>query len=124
MLLSVPFTKKDIREVVFSMQDLKSPGPDGVPSAFFRKFWSETQLKVCDAVRGFFNGDRMLAKTSNTFIALIPKVLRPDSVSNFRPIRLCKTLYKVISKCLMMRMKNIMRDIIKEFQNALCWEDY
>lgn len=60
----------------------------------------------------------MLAETNKTFIALIPKVTRPESASKFRPIGLCNTMYKIISRCLVQRMKEIMGSIIGEFQNA------
>jgi hypothetical protein len=41
-----------------------------------------------------------------TFFALIPKVSKPNSFHDFRPISLCNFVYKVISKIIASRMKD------------------
>ena len=42
----------------------------------------------------------------------------PNSVDRFRPISLCNTSYKIITKILATRMKNIMKHIISESQEG------
>ena len=36
-LLEAPFIEKEIREVIFEMGCLKSPGPDGMTGEFYKK---------------------------------------------------------------------------------------
>ena len=43
---------------------------------------------------------------------------RPESVGSFRPISLCNTTYKIISKTLVGRLKIILGDLVGDFQNA------
>lgn len=42
---------------------------------------------------------------NSTFIALIPKSDFPSSFDDFRPIALCRCLYKIHSKIIAMRLK-------------------
>jgi hypothetical protein len=55
---------------------------------------------------------------NSTFIALIPKIKNPTSVTEFRPISLCNVIYKIISKILANRLKRILPQIISPNQSA------
>jgi hypothetical protein len=51
-----------------------------------------------------------------TFIALIPKVNKPQCFRDFRPISLCNLCYKIISKVIANRIKPILSRSISEEQ--------
>ncbi|CAL2267139.1 unnamed protein product [Prunus armeniaca] len=56
------------------------------------------------------------ADINETLIALVPKVERPVSMTQLRPISLCNTLYKVISKILVARLRPCMASLVSPNQ--------
>uniref|UniRef100_A0A2N9G3W3 CCHC-type domain-containing protein n=1 Tax=Fagus sylvatica TaxID=28930 RepID=A0A2N9G3W3_FAGSY len=73
----------------------KAPGPDGLHPGFFQKCWSTVGDSVVKEVRQIFSTGRMPEYLNRTLIALIPKCLGPETLSQFRPISLCNTVYKI-----------------------------
>ncbi|KAF7128180.1 hypothetical protein RHSIM_Rhsim11G0009900 [Rhododendron simsii] len=107
---------EEIRVAVFQLGALKAPGPDGYPGLFFQKFWNEIREDTCLA--GFFQGGFLLKKLNHTNIVLIPKVLHPESLSQFRPISLCNFSVKIISKVLANHLKKFLNGILSPYQLA------
>ncbi|PKU86836.1 integrator complex subunit 11 [Dendrobium catenatum] len=57
-------------------------------------------------------------KWKETVVVLLPKVNNPDQPSKFRPISLCQTIYKIVAKVLVNRVKGILSGLISEEQAA------
>jgi hypothetical protein len=93
-----PFIAEEVRTALFQMAPLKAPGPDGFNAGFFQKHWDIVEPEVCKAVLYSLNNATLDSVLNSTFIALIPKMSSPTSVTEFRPISLCNALYKIISK--------------------------
>ena len=55
---------------------------------------------------------------NQTLIALIPKQLGPETISQFRPISLCNTVYKIVSKILVNRIRPLLPKLISPMQAA------
>ena len=51
-------------------------------------------------------------------IVLIPKVKNPRNITQYRPISLCNVIYKLCSKVLANRLREILDEIIAEEQSA------
>ena len=64
------------------------------------------------AVLDFLNNGNMLPEINHTNIVLIPKIRNPVKMSDFRPISLCNVIYKIISKVLANRLKQVLPQII------------
>jgi len=97
--------KSELEEVLHSFQKDKSPGPDGWPVEFYLgllELLGEDLLKVVEESRraGLIHGP-----INSMFIALIPKVDKPSTFDDFKPISLCNCLYKIISKVIARRLK-------------------
>ena len=55
---------------------------------------------------------------NTTFICLIPKIKNLKKVSDFRPIRLCNVIYKLIAKVVVNRLKKFSAHTIPDLQSA------
>ena len=72
---------------------------------------------VC-AVKEFFRTGIMPARVNDTCIVLIPKIPHPEHLKDFRPISLCNVIYKVVSKCIVNRLRPLLQDLIAPNQSA------
>ena len=55
---------------------------------------------------------------NETLITLIPKHLEADCLASFRPISLCNTVYKVVTKIIVRRLRPFLPKLISPFQTA------
>ena len=69
-------------------------------------------------VLGVLNEGPMPVGWNDTIIVLIPKTSSPQTLKDLQPISLCNFLYKLISKVLANRLKNILPDIIFASQSV------
>ena len=111
-------TEEEIRDAVFAIGEDRVPGPDGFIGAFYQQFWNDIKDSVIQEVKQFFRTGVMPTATNHTNICLIPKITRPQSMSDFRPIALCNVSYKIILKILVGRLKIHLSSIITENQAA------
>jgi hypothetical protein len=112
------FSAVEVRKALDSIGDLKAPGPDGTLSLFYKKFWDIVGEQVTSEVLGVLNGGPFPQGWNETTIVLIPKVSTPLSIKDLRPISLCNVLYKLVSKVLANRLKNILPEVISSTQSA------
>ncbi|KAK3193573.1 hypothetical protein Dsin_024883 [Dipteronia sinensis] len=66
----------------------------------------------------FHSNSEIVREVNNTFITLVPKCVKPETMSDFRPKSLVGSIYKVLAKVLANRVKKVMNSIINEFQMA------
>ena len=111
----------EIKASLFEMAPYKAAGIDGLHIGFYRSMWSIVGRSVCLFVDNFFAVGSFPPGTNDTLLTLIPKVQHPESLSQLRPIILCNVVYKVITKTMMNRLKQIMSSVIAPNQCSFCW---
>ena len=55
---------------------------------------------------------------NDTCIVLISKIPHPEHLKDFRPISICNVIYKVVSKCIVNRLRSLLLDLIAPNQSA------
>ena len=103
---------KEIWTGLKSMKPYKAPGINGLHARFFQRFWLIVGDSVKREVREAFTSQKVSKYLYQTLIALIPKQLGPETVSHYRPINLCNTVYKVIFKIIVQRLRPLLPSLI------------
>ena len=96
--LELSITDEEIFAALRSLKPYKAPGLDGLHAEFFQWFWLVVGPLVKAEIFQIFNFGIIPDYLNRTLITLIPKCNSPESLNNFRPIRLCNTVYNVITK--------------------------
>ena len=68
--------------------------------------------------RDFFQNEQFVKSLNATFLVLVPKSSIVEDLKDLRPISLVGSLYKILSKVLVNRIKRVMGLIISQSQNA------
>ncbi|XP_074278271.1 uncharacterized protein LOC141601865 [Silene latifolia] len=67
------YSRNEVRQAVFQLGPLKSPGPDGIPAAFYQRYWAIVKKDVINGALNILNSGNVLKDFNKTFIVLIPK---------------------------------------------------
>ena len=91
---------------------------DGFSLAFFHHCWRVVEGDVLAVFEEFYLHSKFEKSLNATFIALIPKKNDASNIRDFRPISLVGSLYKLLSKVLTNRLKQVLDQLISESQNS------
>ncbi|KAL0012167.1 hypothetical protein SO802_007275 [Lithocarpus litseifolius] len=108
----------EIKAGLWSLKAFKAPGPDGLHAGFFQRFWLIVGNSVLEEVRKIFAAKEIPEELNRTSITLIPKIPGLETLSNYHPISLCNTMYKVVSKILVARLRPLLGKLISPYQSA------
>ncbi|RVW14714.1 LINE-1 retrotransposable element ORF2 protein [Vitis vinifera] len=115
--LDSPFTEEEISRAIFQLDRDKAPGPNDFTIAVFQDCLDVIE----DLVRVFaeFHRSRIINQSTNaSFIVLLPKKSLTKDISDFRPISLITSLYKIIAKVLSGRLRGVLHETIHSTQGA------
>ncbi|GJR90624.1 cytokinin dehydrogenase 3-like protein [Tanacetum coccineum] len=84
----------------------------------FSRYWILIDKDVVAVVKEFFVTSMFPQGCNSSFITLITKILDVKVVKDYRPIRLIRSVYKIIAKILASRLSFIIPDLISEVQST------
>ena len=116
--LTQDIEEEEVQKAVWSLHPDKAPGPDGFPISFYREYWQLIKKYLLKMIRWPLQKGKLGGYTNSTHLALIPKENRPSTFSRFRPISLCNSAYKIITKILSTRLKPLLSSLISENQGG------
>uniref|UniRef100_A0A803P1J6 Reverse transcriptase zinc-binding domain-containing protein n=1 Tax=Cannabis sativa TaxID=3483 RepID=A0A803P1J6_CANSA len=85
---------------------------------FFPHHWDIVGADVISLVKEFFGSEEMRCGLNDTNLVLIPKKKNFVVMGHLRPISFCNVLYKIISKVLANRMRDLIDCIISDTQSS------
>ena len=71
-----------------------------------------------EEVKRVFSERKVPEYLNRTFIVLIPKIQGPKTIGNYRPVSLCNTTYKIISKVIVAWLGPHLEYLISPYQIA------
>ncbi|GAU12283.1 hypothetical protein TSUD_141910 [Trifolium subterraneum] len=116
--LTSQITKEEVAQALNQMHPFKAPGPDRFQGIFFKQYWHIIGDDVVRLISTVFETGGFPPSLSETLIALIPKMDCPNNFKEFRPISLCNTVYKLITKIMVNRLRPFLNQIIGPYQSS------
>ena len=111
-------SEEEIKTAFWSLKAFKAPRPDGPHAGFFHRFWLIVGNSVVDVVKKAFTERVVPEYLNRTLITLIPKTQSPETLNNYRPISLCNTVYKIITKIIVARLRPYLDKLVSPLQTA------
>lgn len=109
--LERPFTKEEIKEAIFYMTKDKYLGPNGFSLLFYQECWDILKGDLLEVFEEFWERGVMNKGVNAMFLVLIPKKEGAVEISNYRPISLVGSLYKIIAKVLSLRSRVVIGNV-------------
>lgn len=83
--LERPFDENEIKSIIWSIEDDKSPGPDGFSMAFLKSCWEVLKAELMKTIDDFYIEGFLDTGSNAIFTSLIPKNEGAISIKDFRP---------------------------------------
>ena len=101
------------------MKNNKSPGTDGFSSEFFKAFWKKIGTFVMRSVNYSYKTGELSLVQRQGIITLIPKENKSrQNLTNYRPVCLLNTVYKIASASIANRLKTVLDKLINKDQSG------
>ena len=115
-MLTKPVSKEAVKKALFEMAPFKSLRVDGFHAGFYQRMWDIVGDTLCNFVQDFLKTGLLLQGANDTILALILEVQHPEALTQLRSISLCNVAYKVITKTMTNKLKDIMASVISPNQ--------
>ena len=112
-------TLEECGKALYNMKNGKSPGCDGFTTEFCKFFWVNIKYLVVDSINYAHSTGKLSVDQKRGVITLIPKKDKTRTLlKNWRPISLLNTDYKILAKCLALRLHKVLPSIINSDQTG------
>jgi hypothetical protein len=116
--LDTPIEIAELDTALKSMAAGKAPGPDGVITEFYKKFWELIKADYLIMIQEAVRSNRMALGVNRGLISLLHKRRERCKLTNWRPITLLNVAYKLYAKALQLRLQPVLMEIISPDQSA------
>ena len=111
-------TLSECHEALGQMSSSKSPGADGLPVEFYRRFWGLLGQDLVDILNYSFDHGALSDSQRLGIIRLLFKKDDSLTLKNWRPISLLNTDYNICTKVLANRLRKVISLLLCEDQTC------
>lgn len=112
--LYAPLKLQEVMDSIRKMQYVKTPGPDGFPVEFYKKFSAPVLLEM---LNHSLSKSKLPPSLMEASITLLPKSGKdPLDTKSYRPILLLNTDIKILAKLLALRLDKVMSHMLSADQ--------
>ena len=111
-------TEQEASYALKAMRNNSAPGLDGLTTSFYKVFWSKIKTFIINSYEEAFTNGQLSISQRRAVITLLHKGkgLPRDLLTNWRPISLTNTDYKILAKALALRLQSVIKVIVSEDQ--------
>ena len=102
----------ELYTALMSLGNGKAPGIDGLPVDFYKSFWPVIGEDLLEVFRDSLRKGQLPLSCRRAVITLLPKKGDLQDLKNWRPVSLLCGDYKILSKALASRLREVMSEII------------
>ena len=118
-LLESDLSLDNLTNAVSSLKNRKTPGSDGLPVEFYKKFWDQIGPLLLQVSTFVHKNDGQLPTSMRmAYVRLIHKGGETHHLGNWRPVSLLNADYKVISKALAQKLHTVLAEVIHPDQTC------
>lgn len=123
--LEQPFSIEEFKRALQELNKGRCPGSDGLTPEFYIKFWDVLSPQLCESLLFSLQEGKMSMEQRRGVISLIPKKDTDRRfLTNWRPVTLLNTDYKILSKAVATRLQSCLPQIIHEDQKGFMKNRY
>ena len=119
LLLECEISEHEIACALTELPSHKSPRGDGLPIDFYKFFWPDIKILVCNSIKHAITREELSIEQKRATLTLVPKKDKDiRHLKNWRPISLLNADYKILAKVLAMRMQTLIPYLINQDQSC------
>ena len=111
-------TLEEFDDIVDIPKENKSPGLDGLPIEFYRKFWSLIKNLYFAMILESWENKILPLSTRTSILSTLFKAENRKKLVNYRPLSLTNSDYKLVALLFAKRLEKILHKIISSDQSA------
>ena len=108
----------ECRNAILNMKINKSPGSDGLPVEFYITFWDDIKSILMNSLNAAYHKGELSPSQKRGILTLLYKKGDKSELSNWRPISLLNTDYKILAHVLANRLKKVINNLISNDQTG------
>ena len=105
-------TYEECEKTLMKMRNNKTPGNDGLTVEFYKKFWGELGALIVECFNLSYEHGQLSNSQRQAVIVLLDKGKDRTLLKNWRPISLLNVDYKLLSKTIAERLKQVLPNIV------------